>query len=649
MTSTTHTGSTVERMTDALRRASAGVGHAALRHRLSFFWLSPTLLIAAVATGLNSAGAPARVDAEGTFTAEAFAVSQFGEVTRYVNSYEHPPLGWIQLAGYDQLTGAFDRYASAVLAGREAMIVLAIVSALLLWGLARRLELSRPAAAAAALIFALSPLAVQFHRSVYLDNVATPWLLAAFLLALARRHQPALFAASAACFGVAVLSKETFLLALPFLIWTMVRGTRSTGRTQPLWIAVQVLVLIGINAALLPLVNGELFPSDEKPSLIGGIAYQLWDRDSSGSILDPDSGISRTLQSWVLLDPVLVVLGLLAAVAGLAIERLRVFAALTLALAAVMFRPGGYLPDQYVIVLLPFGALLIAALTDRAVQLLRRGGEPWRSVVWTVAAGMALIVAVPVWTVELRQQFVRQPDAPLRAAEQWVDTNLARNQRLLVGDAAWVDLYRAGWARDDLVSSAALGVDPAVNGRYPGGWKDFDYIVATPSMRSSGSGAEAATRAIANSRAVASFGSGATAVQVRRIEPQGKLQARTDAATAVAARSEAGAQLAQNPGLRTSPGTGRLLITGRVDDRITLALGAGITATPIAVQSFPARDGESGPLRRVLITGFGDDPAAPNGRLSASATAFVASLTGDFAPLSARASGGGLLITYRPR
>jgi len=607
------------------------------------------LAIAAVATALNSGSASARIDAEGTATAEAYAVDHFGELTRYLYTYDHPPLGWLQLAGYARLTGAFDRHAVAVLAGREAMVVYTLVSVLLLWALARRLGLSRPAATAAGLIFALSPLAVQFHRTVYLDNVATPWLLAAFLLALARRHQQALFAASAACFGVAVLSKETFLLALPFLIWTMLRGARPPARVQALWIASQVLLLIGINVALLPLVNGELFPSADRPSLLGGIAYQLGARAGSGSVLDAGSGISRTLQSWVVLDPVLIVLGLLAAIAALAIARLRIVAALTLALIVVMFRPGGYLPGQYVIILLPFGALLIAAVTERAVHLIRTRGEWWRPIAWTVAAGMALVVAVPVWTAQLHGQFARQPDSSLRSAEQWVDSNLDRDQRLIVGDALWVDLYRAGWARDDLVSSAAIGSDPAVDGRYPRGWKDFDYVVATTAMRDSGSGSVAATRAIANSRAVASFGSGAAAVQVRRIEPQGTQKAITDAAAARRARSDAGAQLAQNPGLRTSPTTARLLSAGRVDERITLALGAAITATPVAVQDFPALRAESGPLHRVLITAFGDDPAVRDGRLSASARAFVVSLTGEFAPLSARAADGGVLVTYAPR
>ena len=64
---------------------------------------------------------------------------------------------------------------------------------MLLFVLGRRLGMHRSASAAAVLVFALSPLALQYHRTVYIDNVATPWLLAAFVLVLSRRQQLAGF------------------------------------------------------------------------------------------------------------------------------------------------------------------------------------------------------------------------------------------------------------------------------------------------------------------------------------------------------------------------------------------------------------------------------------------------------------------------
>ena len=86
-----------------------------VRHRLAIPWLSPVLVISALVSLVNFGGAPQRIDDEGTYTAQAYAVSAFGQLAHYTYSYDHPPLGWIQIAGYAQLTGAFARYDLAVL------------------------------------------------------------------------------------------------------------------------------------------------------------------------------------------------------------------------------------------------------------------------------------------------------------------------------------------------------------------------------------------------------------------------------------------------------------------------------------------------------------------------------------------------------
>ena len=87
------------------------------------------------------------------------------------------------------------------------MLVLQLISAGLLYALARRLGLRRPTAAGAVLVFSLSPLALGMHRAVYLDNIAIPFVLAAFLLALSPTHRLAAHAAAWRCLAAAVLVK----------------------------------------------------------------------------------------------------------------------------------------------------------------------------------------------------------------------------------------------------------------------------------------------------------------------------------------------------------------------------------------------------------------------------------------------------------
>jgi hypothetical protein len=117
--------------------------------RMSLVWVVPVLAITAMVRLINLGGSPQRVDDEGTYVAQAYAVSRLGDLSHYTYWYDHPPLGWIQIAGWEKLTLGFRRYDVAVLAGREFIVVAGVVAAAMLFILARRLRLSRPAAGAA--------------------------------------------------------------------------------------------------------------------------------------------------------------------------------------------------------------------------------------------------------------------------------------------------------------------------------------------------------------------------------------------------------------------------------------------------------------------------------------------------------------------
>jgi 4-amino-4-deoxy-L-arabinose transferase-like glycosyltransferase len=639
-----------DRLSFAWVNYTDSAARALVTHRRTLAYLVPLVLLAAVALFLNIAGSPQRIDDEGTYTAQAYAVTAFGQLSHYTYFYDHPPLGWIQIAGYAQLTGAFARYAFAVFAAREAVVVASIISVVLLWFLARKLGLSRPASAAAGLIFALSPLAIQFHRTVYIDNIATPWLLAAFLLALSRRTQLASYAASAACFSVAVLSKETYLLALPFLIWMLLRSANPATRRYTLSVAGSVFVLIGSSYVLLAAVKGELFPGRDRVSLLGGVSFQLATRNGSGSPLDPNSLISKVFAQYWHLDPVLIILGALASMVGLFLVSVRPFAAMMVFLLLFMLRPGGYLPVPYVIMLIPFAALLIAAVTDRAVAALRAGSR-LKPLPWLAVATAALVTAVPLWTIQNRGFFLSDLDSPLVSAEKWVETNVAHDNRLIVDDSMWVDLERAGWARNNVVWYYKVDTDPAVKAQSPQGWKDSDYVITTNSMRTFPDGFPQVRKAIDNSIVVASFGSGIQQVDIRRINAGGLAAAKQEAVAATAQSAAAGQQLAKNPALTLgSVDTQNLLTGGRVDIRIELALGTELATQAVTVDSFPLLAGEStAPRRQAMISSIGGRPTVlPSGALSDQAKALIAGLTGPYKPLSATAKYGVLVLTFSP-
>lgn len=621
--------------------------------RPSLLWLSPLLLISAVVQLVNLGGSPQRIDDEGTYVAQAYAVDQLGALTHYTYWYDHPPLGWIQIAGWTQLTGAFERYDNAVLAGREFMVVMALASAVLLWMLGRRLGLSRPAAAAAVAIFSLSPLAVQFHRTVFLDNVATPWLLAAFVLALAPRRQLIAFSMAAVCFGVAVLSKETYALFLPFLAWLTWRTAHRGTRRYTVSLAAAIVVVLGLSYVLLSVVKGELFPGTDRVSLLSGIGFQLGGRAASGSLFDAASQARVTTAQWLQLDPVIAVVAPVAALAVLRSRRFWPIAGSLLFLLAFMLRPG-YLPIPYVVGLLPFAALVIPAAVEVWLQRARAtapaGRRRLKTVATIAAATVALGVAAPVWGVQLRGLLLADLDAPMRQAEAWVDANVDRDYKVVVDDSMWVDLVRAGFPRDNVVWYYKVDTDPAVQAQAPNGWQDYDYIVTTNSMRTFPDGSPTVSEALRNSLQVASFGTGDKAVEVHRVHREGAEALAQTAAADEQARSAAGTALAANPALELPGEVADLMTGGQLDDRILITMPQAAALGRLTVADAPAVAGEptdgQHPRRQILIAGLdgrtlADEPADAD-RL----TALLEGQSALYRPQSVELTPGGLLVTY---
>jgi len=153
--------------------------------------------------------------------AQAWAVLYMHTLTHYSYWYDHPPLGWIQIAAFAWITDGFNRVADAVYVGREFMWCLTLVGCVLVYVLCRRLGLRQVTSAVAVLLFGLSPLAQYFHRMVSLDNIETIWVLAALVAATSAKAGwgPAL--RTGICTAVAVLSKETALIFLPVIVWVL--------------------------------------------------------------------------------------------------------------------------------------------------------------------------------------------------------------------------------------------------------------------------------------------------------------------------------------------------------------------------------------------------------------------------------------------
>lgn len=473
-------------------------------HSVSIIVVVAVLVPVVLVQAHGMATYPARFDDEGTYVSQAWSLLTHGQLAPYTYWYDHPPLGWMQLAGYFWVTDALPRASSAVAAGREAMLVAHVVSSILLFILVRRLGFARTWALVAVVLFSFSPLALTYHRMVLLDNIATPWLLAAFVLALTPQHRLAAYAASALCFVAAVMTKETMLLFLPPLVYQVWRNTDASNRAYAWAIFASMLVLTALLFPLYALLKGELLPGPGHVSLVGGIEFQL---------TRPPVQSSQTVAGWLRMDPYLLGLGTIALVPAAAIRSLRPYALMAVILIVMLAR-GGYVPIPFVIGLLIPAAILVPGVLDRVFKVRPARLRVLGPLAALAAAATIGAVVYPSWNGGVQTAMHYDEDAPLRQAEAWIEANATTSDRLLVDNAIWVDLVRSGLPERNVVWFYKLDLDPAT----AGGIHGFDYIVSTQTLRDIAEHTlPQVWTGLQNSVVVASFGHGTSIVEIRKI------------------------------------------------------------------------------------------------------------------------------------
>ncbi|MFD8223669.1 ArnT family glycosyltransferase [Streptomyces massasporeus] len=489
-----------------------------------------------VVQGWNIADYPALSDDEGTYLAQAWSVQQGNGLAHYTYWYDHPPLGWIQIALLTWIPALISPESMTVGTMRAAMLVISGISAVLVFVLGRRLALPRWAAALGMVFFGLSPLSIVLQREIFLDNLAVMWTLLAFTLAASpSRHLWHHFGAGIAA-ATAVLTKETMLVVLPALFLTMWRHSHRDTRKFALTGAVTACALIGFSYPLFALLKGELMPGAGHVSLWDGVKYQMT-RPGSGFILDQGSGSWGVLQSWLYYDRILPLGGLAGALLLLLTWRWSVTAralagpALAVAIfAALALRPNGYLPAMYVIQALPFLALVLAGGTASVAHAVL---SRWRSEAekryvsvgrYTLAAVLALAAGayvVPHWYDGARTAVTTDANAPYKAASKWLATEVEdpERTRVLVDDALWLDLVHQGYRPGlGVIWFYKADLDPAVTKTMPRGWKDLDYVVASPTVRRDAADLPNVKAAMEHSDPVATFGTGEDRIEIRQIK-----------------------------------------------------------------------------------------------------------------------------------
>jgi 4-amino-4-deoxy-L-arabinose transferase-like glycosyltransferase len=464
--------------------------------------------------GINFDGWPGRInDDEGTYAAQAYAMQYWHQVAHYTYWYDHPFGGWLLIAAFDTVTGALSYSATAVTAARECMLMVHLATVVLLYTLARRLRIRRSLAVVAVLLFSVSPLSVHFQRLAFLDNIAVLWILASLVCAASSRKTLAAAVGAGTFLAFAFWSKETIAILAPGVFW-LLHQNRDLRNWRFARVAFLV-PLVGISGLyfLYAALKNELIPGPGHVSLLWALKWQLLDRPSGGSLLNPHSGTYGLARYWLSIDPYLPLAGLAAATVCLFERRMRPVAVLLLLQFVLMMR-SGYLPYAYVTAMLPFAALSIAGLAERVWtggndSRLRGAG---RTGVAAVAL-VALIALPPVWGPRLHTALTVDASASSLQATRWYLGHLPHDAVVVTDDNIWTDLVRAGCTPYPIWLYKA-DLDPAVHRRLPHGWRDIDYVILGDLPASTLADLPTVRAAIQHSVVIMTFDSG---LMIRRV------------------------------------------------------------------------------------------------------------------------------------
>ena len=447
-------------------------------------------LVAGYLAFRNVAHAPVFQDDEGTYTFQARAIYD-GLLAPYSYWYDHPPFGWMQLAAFGWIPDLLGLGGSAVGAMRYVVASYLVVTTLLIYALARRLRLHKAFAAGAALLFVLSPLTLELGRQVFLDNIAMPWILAAFVLALSPKQNLLASIGAGVCFSIGVLSKETMAVYGPVLLFVLWQNAHHRTRSFSVVGFLTIGGLVLLSYPLMALLKGELFPREGRSTLWDALLFQLVEREGSGYIWEDGSQKAQLFDGWSYYDSSLLLGGLLAAGVMLVFRRYR-----WVGLAVIMFSlpvvaSQGYLPAMYIMAVLPFLALAVAAVFHEvwsrwsaavSTTWLRRGIQV---VMASVLLATLHATLVPAYEDHLSSTLTEDKNAEWDDTVAWVKGNLARDTIIAVPPSMWQEFRDAGWPDEwSVVSAEKVDLDPSeFPDIHPEGWRALDYVVLNPTVK----------------------------------------------------------------------------------------------------------------------------------------------------------------------
>jgi Dolichyl-phosphate-mannose-protein mannosyltransferase len=463
-----------------------------LPYRLEAIVVMLGLIGAGIAHAFNMFNYPQYGLDEGTYMASAWAIVH-GMLFPYPYGYGHPPLGWIQIAAWVQLTGGFFTFGNATNTGRVLMMLYALGSTLLVYLIVRRLDGSRVAALLAMIIFSLSPLSIAYQRLVLLDNIATFWFLLSIYFIVVSNSRLLFIILAAIAFGCSILSKEVMLLFFPVMVYAVWLHTTKFQRKFALVAFIYSFVAIGSTFILMAILRGELLPPiswlpwDSHPhlSLFSTYLQQVQRSQAQGNLLD-------SIAIWNQQDVLFVVLAIVTTLFNLLVgwwKRKSLLLALLALSFWILFLRNGIIFPFYIIPLLPLSAFNAAVAINTLMRWLVR---LTRFDVVRVLLIFAIIGGIGVYDAQHSALIFTENLSFVQSnALTWVRDNVPHNAVVVINSYFYTDLHEAGgegvgngttFQHADIYWNMAY--DPELHdGLLNNNWDNIDFIITDAPMK----------------------------------------------------------------------------------------------------------------------------------------------------------------------
>lgn len=452
------------------------------------FAVALVLAVTLVIQAFNVFNAPTYTADEGNVMSNAWAILQ-GKIVPYIYTYDHPPLGWIQVAAWARITGGIASFGNAINSGRILMLIMAVGSSLLVYLITSRLSGSRSAAFLAMVLYSLAPLSLQLRHEVLLVNIGVFWLLLSFCLITTGKSKLLTFLLAAIALGIAILSDGIFLFFLPVMFYSVWLYATPFQRKFSLVAFVYATLAIASSYGLLALLQQQVLPTNDPsidPSLVGELILK-W------QMVPPVGQFSMVWNSWMQspADMLLILVGtgaMFLNILGGTVNRYQLLGALFAATAWIIILASKTLYDYSIVPLLPFLAINIAMALNIPLRWVTRkvGFDLVRVLLLFILIGILLPAGVqaadPLTSLNATQ--------PQQQAMLWMRDNATHDAVVITNSYMFADFQDPQgeavgggqpFTHAQIFTDAVF--DPAISfNELHQNWENIDFLVLDNSM-----------------------------------------------------------------------------------------------------------------------------------------------------------------------